>query len=690
MAASLPLSPPSSDSSTCQKIERSNSAEPRPSTAKAAYVRSWVVFLLLFGAVLVAYLPAIRGQKVWDDAFLIGTNEFFRSPTFVFEVFRHYLYPESFSLYYRPVQNLSYILDYWLWNQNTFGYHLSNILFHALSAFLLYLVLCSVLPRVEGNAEKLGERRNGCSVPLFVALVWAVHPIHHAAVAYVAGRADSLATMFSLGAWLLFLYARNWRSFRARMAGLAVILLLAVLALCSKEIAITWMALFLVWTLFFDGRSNRKDKAGAVAGVIGALLAYWAIRHLPEARHAAPGPAGEPFPERLILVLRALGDYWRILILPTELHMERTILGDAPLGSWRGFFDRGGLAPIGLGVAAAVTVLCLWKVPGRKVRILGAVWFLIGFLPVSNLIPLNATVAEHWIYMASIGAILFLAGCVLALPSQVHRSAGYAIAAIIVGFSIRTAFKVRDWTSNERLFSKTIEAADVSARMSMNLAVVHLKRGEIDVAETLLRDALQRFPDAGPIRIKLASVLLSQGKAAEAESLLDAGVKAGDANSVEYIAMWNEPILRAKLRHAEGHSDKAIEILTEAEQRFPHIWALRAFHAGILNQISGPETAIAVVEEYTDAHWWNYPGYMMLGTLRAKIGDIRGAIEAFYKASTLDIHAAAPYVAIAEIQAARGNVGATEAAIGEALCRNRSAATVARSLRELAAADAQK
>jgi len=551
-----------------------------------------------------------------------------------------------------------------------------------------------VLARLDGMGENSGEHSKRSLTALMVALIWAVHPIHHPALAYIAGRADSLSTMFSLGAWLLYLHAREWHSVRTRVAGLLVVLLLAVLALGSKEIAITWMTLFLVWALFFDLEANRRDKVRAVTCVFAALLVYTLIRELPEARHAAPGPAGEPFPERLILVFRALGDYSRVLFLPAELHMERTILGNAPLASWDGFFDRGGLAPIGLCMAALVTVFCLWKVRGRKVRILGAVWFLIGFLPISNLIPLNATVAEHWIYMASVGAILFVAGCMLALPPRFYRVGGVAVGVVIVGFSIRTAFKVCDWTSNERLFSQTIEATGGSARMNMNLAVVHLKKGELDAAETILRDALQRFPDADPIRIKLASVLVKLGKNSEAESLLNDRPKAGKTPPAEHVAMWNEPIIRARLRIAEGNADGAIEILELAEERFPHIWAVYAIHAQILNETSGPNAAIALVENFTEAHWWSYPGHMLLGRLQMKVGDIPGAIMAFYKASVLDIHAAEPWMAIAEIHSARRDTEAMKAALGEAISRDPTAVKATGFLNALtdkvAAVEAQK
>src|SRR5678815_1828167 len=90
---------------------------------------------------LVIYAPALHGELIWDDEYLVGQNPFYRSPIFILEAFRHYLFFDSFSTYYRPVQNLSYILDYWLWHGNPFGYHLTNIIIHSFSGFLLYLVL---------------------------------------------------------------------------------------------------------------------------------------------------------------------------------------------------------------------------------------------------------------------------------------------------------------------------------------------------------------------------------------------------------------------------------------------------------------------------------------------------------------------------------------------------------------------
>src|SRR5450432_2497132 len=104
-------------------------------------VRPWVVLLLCVAGGFFAYAPALGGTLIWDDFYLVRENPFFRSPVFSLEVFRHYLFLDSFSAHYRPVQNLSYMLDYLIWNGDIYGYHFSNILWHAAAGALLFLLV---------------------------------------------------------------------------------------------------------------------------------------------------------------------------------------------------------------------------------------------------------------------------------------------------------------------------------------------------------------------------------------------------------------------------------------------------------------------------------------------------------------------------------------------------------------------
>jgi hypothetical protein len=131
-----------------------------------------VIALLVCAVASVAvYAPALRGGLIWDDIYLVGENPFFKSPQFGLEVFRHWLFFDSFSTYYRPVQNWSYMLDYWLWQGSPVGYHLTNVGLHATAAFLLYLLLRQLLPTLlEREAAPAASTVSAGTMPLAAAV----------------------------------------------------------------------------------------------------------------------------------------------------------------------------------------------------------------------------------------------------------------------------------------------------------------------------------------------------------------------------------------------------------------------------------------------------------------------------------------------------------------------------------------
>ena len=114
--------------------------------------QTWVCCFLLVIAGIIVRLPALQGQPVWDDPFLIRDNPFIKSPVLILESFRHSLLPDSFSPHYRPLQTISYCFDYLIWNADAFGFHLSNLLLHVGSGVLLYFLLLRLLaPWAEGR-----------------------------------------------------------------------------------------------------------------------------------------------------------------------------------------------------------------------------------------------------------------------------------------------------------------------------------------------------------------------------------------------------------------------------------------------------------------------------------------------------------------------------------------------------------
>jgi protein O-mannosyl-transferase len=603
--------------------------------------------IILIASIL-AYAPVLHGKFLWDDLYLVGANPFFKSPRFILEVFRHYLFLDSFSLYYRPVQNLSYIVDYAIWNRNEFGYHFSNILFHAASAFLLFLVVRRCLRAMpqEGVSPLFAD------VAAFsIGLLWAVHPIHNAAVAYVSGRADSIAMMFALAAWLLVFHeCQGWH----RIVALSFAALCVLTALCAKEIAFIWIALFAIYLFGFDRSLSMRAKLCTVASLLGIFGVYIWLRHLPGSRTPQEGIIYPAMADRVILMLRALGDYTSLIFYPGNLHMERAVWSPQDylnISTWQQNLRAEYLSLIGLLTIAAFTFACWCKLPGRKIRIFGVSWFVLGFLPISNLFALNAQVAEHWIYMASAGYLIMLAGWACAVPARYHRHLAAVVPLAVLALGIRTAYRAADWADPETFFRQTIAAGGFRERVSLNLAEYLTGEGKAKEAEGILRDTLKEFPDYPPARIQLGTNLLGQGRKAEAEQYLKFAPQVADRVAASTPQSWRAALNLSAIQCNAHQPAAAVAILDDAIRRYPDVWDLHQYRGEILQVSQGPQAALPDVTAFAARNWWHIDSHVMLARLHIAAGDYPAALADCSYAATLDIHAAAPFE-----QAARADI----------------------------------
>lgn len=584
----------------------------------------------------------MHGDFLWDDDYLVRENPFFKSPVFALEVFRHWLFLDSFSVYYRPVQNLSYMADYWLWNANPFGYHFTNILLHACGGCLLFCVLARVLPGI------LGPERRSRKASFFVAWIWVVHPIHNAAVAYVAGRADSLAALFSLLAWLAYLEGRAASGRAARIGFLALAPVCALLGLCSKEIALVWLGLFVLSLLF---ERPRRSLLAPLLGITAVVGAYYALRHLPAPRTPISEASGDSFAARVLLMLRALGDYTSLLLFPDGLRMERVVFSPQAyksLAGWQRSIRSEYLSLIGSATLFCFAWLSFKNPPGRRLRLFGALWFLIGFLPISNLFPLNAQVAEHWIYIPSIGFLLFAAGCAAALPLRYQTAAAGLAAAACVALGVRTAFRSAEWADPEAFYSHMLAEDAASPRIYTNLAFIYSRRKDYPRAIAVLREGVEKYPGFVPARINLGINLAESGRKEEAGKFLSYARPDAAATAARFPRTWPASIAMARLRAEENNPGEALAILDEAIARNAEVWDLVKAKAGLLK----PADAATLVQKYADAHWWHYDSFMELGRIRMARNENGSALLSLRHAGMLDIHSAEPFnlMAVADLR----------------------------------------
>jgi protein O-mannosyl-transferase len=610
--------------------------------------RPWLrcLLLVLFGAGV--HIPALQGQLIWDDVYLARDNPLIKSPLLILETFRNYLFPDSYAGHYRPLQNISYIFDYLIWNTDSYGYHLSNVLWHVGSGVLLYFLLKALLRSLgtQWLAKSGGDPSHSVLARLstaafFFALLWVVHPVHSAAVDYISGRADSLAFFFACAGWLLYLQARKVSQRWLRGCLYVSAALSGVLMLCSRESGLMWMLVFLLYTFCFDRRLILKGKLVVLAACLVIAAAYAGLRQLPESRRESAAPTNYSPATRAVLMLRALGDYGRLMVFPSNLHMERSVTDPVSLASRDGWRRSVGLEYLSLAGAALLVVFACGafrKGAGQKARIFGASWFLLTYLPISNLFALNASAAEHWLYLPSVGFLIFLAGVVIELPSHLRRGAVALACLAVAALSVRSVIRSSDWIDPETFYQRTFLAGGSSTRVGVNLAILYSKRGEYGKAEAILRKVLRVYPDYPVARNNLADVLVRQGKTKEAEAMFDSASRTALDDRREYPRTWTAALNFAHLRHKEKDDQTALAVMEKARSDYPGIWDLISFEAEVLRENRGPAAALPLVQDFSRAHWWHSGASIALGRLHSEMGNVVKAEAAFRNASWLDVH----------------------------------------------------
>src|SRR6202011_303748 len=221
-----------------------------------------------------------------------------------------------------------------------------------------------------------------------------------------SGRADPLAASFGFLGLFFLLRADQARRDRKLLLFLVsgVALLLSAF---SKEAGLIFLVIGL---LIFLLTKNWGDlwKTAATTAVIGAI--YFVLRfgaeHNPAPQLTPPPPALV----RPIIVARAVAEYAGLILFPLNLHMDRDVetqpsgFSEANLAhaAWRELQTLLGL------VLIAAFFYWLFRARQRSPAVFGCLLFaLISYLPVSGIVALNATAAEHWIYLPS--GFLFVA-----------------------------------------------------------------------------------------------------------------------------------------------------------------------------------------------------------------------------------------------------------------------------------------
>lgn len=429
----------------------------------------WALLVGLLGAV--AYLNTLGHDFVYDDQLQILRNPNIRDLAYVKEIFAEnfWKFRGGTTNYYRPLFTLSYLLTYYVFGLNPWGFHLVNILLHALNTLLVFWLLWRIIPHWPAA--------------LAGGALFAVHPIHTESVAWVAGLTDVLCAFFFLLAFLTFDY---YLSERKRIY-LGCSVGTFGLALLSKELAITLPVLLLayLWAL-----RREHWKVWPVFGWYGLVIALYSLIRVQ------------------VLGAFALTHHHVVLAplsyLVTLCYMTLRYVGKVLLPvNQNAYYVFDPIEQVTLPaflMITSLTLLCaafflvtLWKKWWEL--LFGQLFFYVTLGPVLNITRIGKNVfADRYLYLPSIGLSLALAYLVFRLGgprAYRYRNAVLVFVMAICGLGFYGTYKRnQEWKDELTLFERTVEDSPESADARTLLGNEYFRRGRLDEAEEQYRAAL--------------------------------------------------------------------------------------------------------------------------------------------------------------------------------------------------------
>ncbi len=361
----------------------------------------FIIFVLFF-VTFICYGAVLNAGFIWDDEFLVIQNPLVRAPLWSFQTFKQDVTNSSFnySIYYRPLQILSYAVDYRMWGMKPHGFHVSSVFFHFLNGVLVFLL-----------TQKLCGNK---SLSLLTALLFAINPMHVGAVSYVSGRADLLFFLFGFLSMLCFVHFKE----KKNPFYLSASILFLLFSFLSKEVAV--IIPFLI--LLMDAVVLRdRSKFKVIYHIPNfALAACYAAMH----RFFFADRYGMVFDYKGIAAivmdyLKVIRDFFVLGIAPFDLHMRRFVEATP------------GMTVIFLIAAGCVIFLFFYLKDKRRMLAFSLGFFGIALFPLAFVMRYFKVIAEHWMYMASFGLFLFESLIIIYFFSRWKRAGKVILFAIV-------------------------------------------------------------------------------------------------------------------------------------------------------------------------------------------------------------------------------------------------------------------
>jgi Flp pilus assembly protein TadD len=518
------------------------------------------------------------------------------------------------------------------------GFHVTNVLLHAASTIVLFLVLSRLTGGIWQSA--------------MVAALFGVHPLNVEPVAWIAERKGVLSTLF----WMLTLGAYLYYVRRPGVARYLLVVLGLVLGLMAKPLLLTLPCVLLLldyWPLrrWRSGSETRSADASwrflllEKVPLLAVVLAWSAVAFLSQA-HVKALPSLDKYPLNLRIGngLQAYVVYLGKMLWPVHLAAYYPHPGTVlSIGS-----------VVGAGLILGILTLLVFG-PGRRWPYLavGWLWYLVTLVPMIGLVQIGAHgMADRYTYVPLIGLFLILTWGVadLVLAWQLPRATlvGTAVAVLSACVPLTSA-QLGFWRGDRELWQHALAVTGQNAMAHNNLGMCQYRDGRPDLAAKEFEQAVALDPGSALFHHNLATLLRDLGHPEEALTECHRAIELDRSEAAFHVTL-------ASLLRVTGHPTESLAELHEANRLDPEnpvaqdrlgslLWDL-----GRTNKaLTAFRTAIKLDPAFASPH-------VGLGIALAELERRPEACEEFRKAAKLDPANALPHFNLAMALQADGHL----------------------------------
>ena len=509
-------------------------------------------------------------------------------------------FTSAYASNWHPLTWLSHMLDVQLFGLDPGPHHLVNVLFHAINTVLLFLLLL----RMTGAYWQ----------SVFVAALFALHPLHVESVAWVAERKDVLSAFF----WMVTLLLYAWYVKRPGRMRYLLTLCSFALGLMSKPMLVTLPIVLLLMDYWPLGRLQfgqaglltRKDPASAVQkpflwSLIWEKAPFFVLTAASSivtiyAQHKGGAMSSikvVPITFRFINALWAYVLYLVKMVWPVDL----AVLYPLPItltiaqGLFAGAFLGG------------VSFLVIRSAKRHPYFLVGWLWYLVTLVPVIGLVQVGSqSMADRYTYLPLIGIFIMLAwGMRIAAGNDRVRRAALSAAAIVllIACSVCTWFQLGYWKNSITLFSHAASSVSGNYIAHEALGLALAKNNRFDEAITQYSESLRIWPEYDRALIGMGNVLVRQGRMDEAADCANKALRLKPDSSEAHFLLGFVLMNQGRNDEALDHYFAGLRSDPENEGIHHVIGVILGSQGKLDESIAQFSEALRIKPDYADAHY---------------------------------------------------------------------------------------